>query len=96
MAVYLIAQITIHDRARYEEYGSGFMEIFSKYDGKLLAVDEAPEIMEGEWDYTRTVLIEFPSSEQAKRWYNSEEYQSLAQHRFASADASIAMIKGLA
>lgn len=95
MAVYLVAQLTIHDRERYAEYGGGFMEIFSKYDGKLLSVEESQETLEGDWDYTRTVLIEFPSEAQAKAWYHSEEYQALAQHRFAASDGNIVLIKGL-
>ena len=95
MSVFLVAQIKIHDRTRYSEYESGFMDIFSKYEGKLLSVDEGAEILEGDWDYTRAVLIEFPSQELAKAWYFSEEYQSLAAHRFASSDANIVMLNGL-
>jgi uncharacterized protein (DUF1330 family) len=30
------------------------------YSGKLLAVDEASTVKEGDWPYTRTVLVEFP------------------------------------
>jgi uncharacterized protein (DUF1330 family) len=55
MPVYLIAQLNIRDRATYAKYGSGFMEIFSRYEGRLLSVDEAPKVIEGEWGYTRTV-----------------------------------------
>lgn len=95
MSVYLIAQITIHDADRYAEYGAGFMEIFSKYDGTLLSVDEAPEVLEGSWNCTRTVLIEFPSKEQAMAWYRSDEYQALAQHRLAASDGDLVMIKSL-
>lgn len=95
MSTYFVAQINIHDRERYAKYGDGFMDIFSKYNGKLLAVDEDPEIMEGGWEFTRTVLLEFPSEAEAKAWYNSEAYQELAQHRFAASDANIALIKGL-
>lgn len=94
MPVYLIAQLNIRDRSRYNKYAAGFMEIFSRYGGRLLSVDEAPESLEGEWNYTRTVLLEFPSEAEAKSWYHSEDYQRLAQHRFASADANLVMIKG--
>lgn len=95
MSVYLIAQLEIHDRDRYAEYSNGFMEIFSRYKGKLLSVDESPELLEGEWPFTRTVLIEFPSAEEARSWYESDAYQRLAQHRFAASDGNIIMIKGL-
>lgn len=94
MAVYLVAQIEITDTKRYAQYGAGFLEIFSRYDGKLLSVDEAPAELEGSWPFTRTVLIEFPSETQARAWYDSAEYQALAQHRYASSAANIVIIKG--
>jgi uncharacterized protein (DUF1330 family) len=95
MTVYAVALIDIHDRESYGRYENGFMEIFSKYQGKLLSVDEGPSVLEGEWPWTRTVLLEFPDEEQLRAWYDSEEYQALAQHRFAASQAGIAVIKGL-
>ena len=41
------------------------------------------------------VLLEFPSEEQARAWFESDEYRQLAQHRHAAADADIILIKGL-
>ncbi len=96
MSVYIIAQVTIHDRERYDRYEAGFLEIFSKYAGELLAVDEAPETLEGKWPCTRTVLLRFPDKDEARRWYGSPEYQELAQHRYAAADANIVVAQGLA
>ena len=94
MTHYLIARIDINDRDEYSKYEAGFMEIFSQYDGKMLSVDEAPKLIEGEWPATRTVLVEFPSEESAMAWYQSDAYQTLAQHRFASSDGNIVLIKG--
>ena len=94
MSVYLIAQLNIHDRATYAKYGAAFMEIFTRYDGKLLSVDEAPKAIEGEWNYTRTVLLEFPSEEKANAWYLSEEYQAIAEHRRAASTANLVLIQG--
>jgi len=95
MSVYLIAQINIEDRDAYSRYESGFSDIFSRYGGTILSVDEAPETLEGSWVYTRTVLLEFPSESKALSWYHSPEYQDLARHRLASSSANIAMVKGL-
>ena len=69
------------------------MEIFSKYSGKLLAVDEAPTVKEGDWPYTRTVLIEFPDAEAFDAWFNSPEYRDFVEHRHAASTGSIAVIK---
>lgn len=95
MTTYVTAQINIQDREKYALYEQGFMEIFDRYEGKVLAVDEAPEIWEGQWLYSRTVLIEFPSAQAAQAWYNSDEYQQLASHRWAASIANIAMLEGL-
>lgn len=94
MSVYLIAQLQIHDRERYAAYVSGFMDILTKYNGKLLSVDEAPETLEGEWPFTRTVLLAFPNKIDADSWYHSDEYQELAQHRYMASKANMVMVKG--
>ena len=96
MSVYLIADLEIHDRDEYGKYEAGFMEIFQQYGGRLLSVDEDQRVLEGDPPSTRTVLIEFPSGEEALRWYESPAYQELAKHRWAASKGSIAMVKGLA
>lgn len=95
MSVYAVALIHIHDRDGYRTYEQGFMDIFARYEGKLLAVDESPTVMEGEWPWTRTVLLEFPDQTKLDAWYQSKEYQALARHRFEASEASIAVIAGL-
>ena len=92
---YLIAQIRIDDRDTYRQYETGFMEIFSKYAGEIVAVDEAVDVLEGAWPYTRTVVLRFPSVEEARRWYDSPEYQALAQHRFRASSANLVLAQGL-
>ena len=54
MPVYLIAQITIHDRSSYDKYDDGFFEVWEKYDGEVLSVDEAPTILDGQ--HLRNIL----------------------------------------
>lgn len=92
MSCYLIAQIKIHDRDEYQKYLDGYDEIFSKYKGIVVAVDEGPLMLEGEWPYSRTVLMRFPDEREAKRWYESAEYQELVRHRHRSSDANIVLI----
>jgi uncharacterized protein (DUF1330 family) len=94
MSTYLIARVKIHDRSGYSNYVAGFMEVLSKFKGKLLSVEESPELLEGTWDVTRTVLIEFPGKTEARAWYNSREYQDLAKHRLTAADADIVLVQG--
>lgn len=95
MSHYLIAQIDIVDREAYGRYEAGFMDIFSRFGGTLLAVDESPQLLEGAWPYTRTVLISFPCADDAMAWYQSDDYQALAQHRYAGSSAHLVMLQGL-
>lgn len=94
MSVYLIAQLTINDREEYSQYEQGFMDVFAKFEGELLSVDEAPTVIEGEWTATRSVLIRFPTAHAAAAWYNSEDYQSIARHRWAASSGNIIMVNG--
>jgi uncharacterized protein (DUF1330 family) len=47
MAVYIVARFNIHDRSKYDQYSAGFGEVFKKFDGKMLSVDEAPTVLSG-------------------------------------------------
>ena len=95
MSVYVIAQIRIHDRTAYARYESGFMAIFARYGGEMLAVDETPVTLEGQWEHTRTVIIRFERSTDARAWYDSDAYQELAKHRWEGSTADIAIVAGL-
>ena len=94
MSSYFIALIDIHDPERYEQYLDGYDEVFRKYQGQVVAVEDNPRVLEGEWPAGRTVLIRFPNDQELHRWYDSEEYQLLARHRKEASIASIAIVTG--
>lgn len=93
MTVYILSRLTIHDRAEYEKYENQFDEVFSKFDGKLLSVDEEPLVLAGEWEATRSVLIEFPSKKEAFSWMQSDGYQEISRHRNAGSTMSSILVK---
>jgi len=94
MACYLIAQINVRDREGYKRYLDGFDEVFKDYKGIIMAADNDPVVLEGEWPYMRTVLIRFPDADEAKRWYESPEYRELAEVRRAASDSNIVLVQG--
>jgi uncharacterized protein (DUF1330 family) len=95
MCVYVIAQIDIHDRDGYSRYEEGFPAVFSQFQGELLAVSENPTVVEGRWPCTRTVLLKFPSREEAERWYRSPGYQALSQNRWRASTTNAVIVEGL-
>ena len=60
MTVYAIAQLKFTDRNAYDRYQAAFMEVFVRHSGTVLAADEAPQIIEGQSDREKVVLMEFP------------------------------------
>jgi uncharacterized protein (DUF1330 family) len=95
VTVYAIAQLAIHDRERYDRYQSAFMPVFAKYGGRLLAAEETPRVVEGEWDRNKVVLMEFPDKEAYQAWADSPEYQEIAKDRQAGADTVTLLVRGL-
>lgn len=94
MACYFLAQINVHDDEEYQRYLDGYDAVFADFSGQVIAVDENPTVLEGKWPGTRTVLIEFPNEAEARKWYNSPQYQELVRHRHRASDANIVLVKG--
>lgn len=94
MSAYFIAHIRIDDPDTYQRYLDGTDEIFARYEGEVVAVDDAPAILEGSWPYTRCVVIRFPSVAEARRWYDSPEYQELARLRRQASAGDIILVEG--
>ncbi len=95
MSYYFIAQIRINNEREYQKYIDKAEEIFKNYKGKYLAVDNSPIILEGNWNYTRTVLITFESKNDFNAWYDSDDYQKTLKHRLKAAECDTILIKGL-
>lgn len=95
MSVYQIAQITIKDRAEYDLYAEKFLGVFEKFDGKILSVDWEPKVVAGQWNATRSVLLEFPTKTAWKAWISSPEYQKISEHRIAGADVNAILVQSL-
>jgi uncharacterized protein (DUF1330 family) len=94
MTVYITAQITIKDRATYNEYVSRFMGTFVPFGGKLLAVDENVKTLEGEWPHTRFVLASFPDEVSFRAWWDSPAYRDIVKYRQAASDGTIILAQG--
>lgn len=95
MAYYFIAQIFINDENEYQKYLSETDQIFKKYNGEYLVVDDQPEILEGEWNYTRSVVIKFDNRVDFQKWYFSDEYQNILKYRLNAAKSDSILAKGL-
>lgn len=94
MPVYMIAQLTIHNRELFDEYLSGLFGIWGRFRGRVLAADDDPVVVEGHWDGNRAVLLEFPDEAAFREWYDSADYQKIVKLRHASANGTLLLAKG--
>jgi len=96
MSVYVIAQLKVHDPDEYQNYLAGFMPILRRHAGRLLARSLEAEVIEGSWALPRTVILRFPTAEDAHRWHHDPDYQAIAVHRQRAADCNIVLVEGVA
>jgi len=95
MPVYAIAQLTITDRAAYRRYQDRFMDVFKRFQGRLLAADESPKVVEGAWDREKVVLLSFPDETAFWEWAESPDYQEIVKDRWAGSSAVVLLVQGL-
>ena len=96
MTVYAIAQLRFTDRVAYDRYQARFMDVFRRHQGTLLAADESPQLVEGQWDRDKVVLMSFPDEAAFRLWSESPDYQEISKDRHAGADTVVLLAKGLA
>ena len=97
MPAYVIGQLDIHNPEAYQAYLDGFMPSFQRHGGELLATSRVEtEILEGSWAMPRTVIMRFPSVENAKAWHNDTDYVEPAKIRDENASKNLVLIDGIA
>ncbi len=74
MPAYVIVDVDVKDSADYDTYRPLSGASVEQYGGRFLARGGVVEGVEGDWKPSRLVIIEFPTIEQARIWYNSPEY----------------------
>jgi len=95
MSVYAIAQLRITDRAAYDRYLAKFMGVMKRFQGRVLAADEKPQVIEGEWDRDKVVLLSFPDEKAFREWVESPEYVEISRDRKAGSEAVVLLVKGI-
>ena len=95
MPAYLIGQINIINEEPYKEYVKLTSPIIKKYNGKFLIRGGKFKKMLGKWNFTRTVVIKFPSYKKTMEWYNSKEYRPVRKIREDNSQGNIIIIEGV-
>jgi uncharacterized protein (DUF1330 family) len=91
---YVIVDITIHDPVVYEKYKELAPAGIATYGGKYLVRGAKTTILEGTWSPKRLVILQFPSAEKARAWWNSDEYAEAKALRHTCATTQMLLVEG--
>jgi uncharacterized protein (DUF1330 family) len=97
MPAYIIAEHTINDPAKFEEYRTKVDPIIAKHGGRYITRPGSHVVLEKEnavWQPERVVIIEFPDMAALNAWYHSPEYQPLITLRQAAATDMLITLEG--
>jgi uncharacterized protein (DUF1330 family) len=96
MSAYVIVEVSVTDPQLFQEYAKGVPATIAAYGGKYLVRGGAMESKEGGWTPKRVVVLEFPSLDQARKWYHSPEYKPFLEMRLKAANSKLILVEGLA
>jgi uncharacterized protein (DUF1330 family) len=94
MAAYVIGEIEVTDPATYEDYRKQVPAVVTKYGGRFVVRGGKVETLEGGWSPKRIVVLEFPSMEQAQKFYRSAEYAPLIKLRERASRGKLILVEG--
>ena len=95
MAAYIVTQIEITDPETFETYRAQVPPILEKYGGEFIVRGGDREVLEGDWPWSRRVILKFPDREAAKAWHASAEYQGPKALRQAASKANMIVVDGV-
>lgn len=94
MPAYIIVDVDIQDPVLYEEYKKLTPASIAAYDGRFVVRGAETELLEGNWQPGRFVILEFPSLEVAKQWWASPEYAPAKAIRQRIATTNMIVVNG--
>lgn len=96
MVAYVIAAVEVTDPVKYEDYKKLTPGAIAKHGGRFIVRGGASATLEGDWHPGRIVVIEFPSLDVAKRFYDSSEYGAARRARAGAATLRMIAVEGVA
>ena len=95
MPAYVLAEVEVTNPEGYKGYTAIVGESIQKYGGRFLARGGAAHLLEGDWPQRRRVIIEFPSMDAARKWWDSPEYAKPKEMRRANSNGRLILLEGI-
>lgn len=95
MSAYILVECDVHDPARYEGYKALAPAAIARYGGRYLVRGGETVTLEGDWKPPRVVVLEFPSLDAARTFYDSPEYRAAREKRKDAASMKMIAVAGV-
>jgi len=96
MTAYIIAEVEVTDAEAYQAYAAVVPATIAQYGGRFLVRGGTADVLEGEWPQCRRVILEFPSMDAARAWWDSPEYAKPKAMRRAASTGRLILLEGYA
>ncbi len=96
MPAYVIAFLEVTDPVAYEKYKAASPSTIAAAGGRYLTRGGELAALEGTHDGRRVVLLEFPTLDAARGWYDGDAYRAARELRAACArNVTFLLLAGL-
>ncbi len=95
MTAYVIVQIEVTDPETFETYRAQVPPTIERFGGEYLVRGGDQAVLEGDWAFLRTVILKFPSMDQAKAWHASAEYEGPKALRQSASKGNMIVVEGV-
>ena len=94
-SAYVIAHVEVTNPQQYEEYKK-LSTIAMQANGAEVCIRGGQvEVLEGDWNPARVVMLKFPSMDQARAFYDSQTYQAAKAARQGAAVMRMIVVEGV-
>ena len=94
-SVHVIASVTVTNPTQYEEYRKWSTLAMQAHGAEVCVRGGKVEVLEGDWNPGRTVILKFPSFDAARAFYDTPEYQKAKAAREGAAVMRMVCVEGV-
>jgi len=89
VAAYLIGQIRVKDKEKWQQYVAGVAGSLQGYDAEVIFRGKRTAVLAGDHDKDLTVVIRFTDQQGLQKWFEADTYQRLIPLRDSAAEVTI-------
>ena len=94
-SAYIIASVTVTNPEQYQEYIRFSTHVMQTHGAEVCVRGGAVQVLEGDWNPGRSVILKFKDTDSAHKFYNSPEYLKARSAREGAAIMRMILVEGL-